>query len=431
MLVREIPGYYYDETKRKYFRITNGDQRHNAQYSNSQVQAKKRRRKNQKTKKTSKTDTLSQEKFSKLAHQMKYYPRNVDFLLNVRLGLTAIPSGWPLLTALERCDKMITRVNQQSWLLENRDTLICASDSGLTFYDAAQFTKDTSCEPRYVHYWDRPRRVKNLMMTMNWIGVYSAENELEVFRILKDTYVIGPTETIFNLVPNSSQLQFVLTNDRLFTIHNGILSTHTFNADDRNSRDTEINVWDKSKPLEHFIYKCGVVGLAGGKSVTLLLMSQYLDSILKGKPKQPLKHMLSFDKKVHHIYLHPIENDHGPVKFARLTVVTSDHIHIYNLDTLLKDLKAFEDHIKVPITNDNLATPIALHIGEQFLVEMSGSTFNWIDMNRGKSEIIELPCFAKARDPQHGQHWGRNFFFHSSNRFFISSSEGLNELTRS
>ena len=41
MAIMEIPGYYYDEIKKKYFKITNGGV--SSQYHNNIIQAKKRR----------------------------------------------------------------------------------------------------------------------------------------------------------------------------------------------------------------------------------------------------------------------------------------------------------------------------------------------------------------------------------------------------
>lgn len=40
----DIPGFYYDERKKKYFRIVNGDQRHNSNYHNNTVRAQSRQR---------------------------------------------------------------------------------------------------------------------------------------------------------------------------------------------------------------------------------------------------------------------------------------------------------------------------------------------------------------------------------------------------
>lgn len=43
MSAPELPGFYFDEEKKKYFRIVNGDQRLNTPYSNNAVRAKERR----------------------------------------------------------------------------------------------------------------------------------------------------------------------------------------------------------------------------------------------------------------------------------------------------------------------------------------------------------------------------------------------------
>lgn len=43
MLIREIPGYYFDEEKRKYFKVVNGSNLINKKYHNNRVQAEKRR----------------------------------------------------------------------------------------------------------------------------------------------------------------------------------------------------------------------------------------------------------------------------------------------------------------------------------------------------------------------------------------------------
>lgn len=43
MLIREIPGFYYDEEKRRYFKVVNGSTLVNKKYHNNRVQAEKRR----------------------------------------------------------------------------------------------------------------------------------------------------------------------------------------------------------------------------------------------------------------------------------------------------------------------------------------------------------------------------------------------------
>lgn len=46
MTAREIPGFYFDEEKKKYFRIVNGDQRFNSNYQNNSIQSNNRERQN-------------------------------------------------------------------------------------------------------------------------------------------------------------------------------------------------------------------------------------------------------------------------------------------------------------------------------------------------------------------------------------------------
>ncbi|CUM65020.1 uncharacterized protein PRCAT00002639001 [Priceomyces carsonii] len=54
----EIPGYYFDETRNKYFKITNGSLIGNSKYHSNKIQSKKRRINNDAVKKKSKLNTL-------------------------------------------------------------------------------------------------------------------------------------------------------------------------------------------------------------------------------------------------------------------------------------------------------------------------------------------------------------------------------------
>lgn len=75
-----IPGYFFDPEKKKYFRITNGDQRYNTSYSNNKVQAGKRQKVIQRTLESE----VSKE--SHLAHQRasEYHD---NLLMRFKLGL--------------------------------------------------------------------------------------------------------------------------------------------------------------------------------------------------------------------------------------------------------------------------------------------------------------------------------------------------------
>lgn len=75
-----IPGYYFDPEKKKYFRITNGDQRFNTSYSNNKVQSVKRQKVIQRTLES------EQSKESHLAHRRaRDYHDNL--LMRFKLGL--------------------------------------------------------------------------------------------------------------------------------------------------------------------------------------------------------------------------------------------------------------------------------------------------------------------------------------------------------
>lgn len=96
MNVPQIPGFHYDPVRRKYFKIVNGDQRQNSEYSNNTIRAESRRQGQQKEQQVKRhkvngeAAATSSEALSQEVQRCRAQFHQNDFL-SVRLGLTKQP----------------------------------------------------------------------------------------------------------------------------------------------------------------------------------------------------------------------------------------------------------------------------------------------------------------------------------------------------
>lgn len=422
----ELPGFYYDEAKKKYFRITNGDQRHNAQYSNSQTQADKRRKVQKEKTTAAGTKFNSNGGFSRQASQCKYYPQTTDLLLNLKLGIASISDGWPLLYKLTRCENMVLLKNEAAWLLEDKEKLICATGNSMTFYNTSKFVKDVSCQPESTHLWNISRRVKQVKMTKEYIAVQFGDSSVEVFNVLNDSQCVGTQVLQVEAGPGSPNIQFDLKRNRFALVNEG---KAFFCSLKEGKVSQSVQVFPKEIPVDGIECKLGYLVLFGGKTVSLRQTAEH-GKYKKGESEQPLL-KLDFKKKVLRVFLESSNQVHGKTLFMRLIVVTSDEIHVYSLTAPFNAVREqdLKRQLKVAFKNDNIAMPIVFRIGNQVLVEVSGSSFMKVDLTKGRADLINLPCFRNSRPALGGQHWGRSFLFHEAGRVFISSSDCLSKLT--
>ncbi|GEQ71764.1 hypothetical protein JCM33374_g5450 [Metschnikowia sp. JCM 33374] len=94
MSVPEIPGFYFDTSRKRYFKIVNGDQRHNSSYSNNVVRAEERRKEYNDTDCTKRSKTPDKLSQMSLNSENKRHSLQIsDWLVRKKLGNTRSNPG--------------------------------------------------------------------------------------------------------------------------------------------------------------------------------------------------------------------------------------------------------------------------------------------------------------------------------------------------
>lgn len=405
----EIPGFYFDEKKKRYFKITNGDQRHNAQYTNNSHQARKRRKQllnNENTQ--SHPNKQDNAQISKRATRAKYHPSTTDLLVNTKMGIASISPGWPALMHLQACEEMVSFSDHQLWLLQDTTKLVCFENGVLSVFSTGDYI--TRCNPlatAHVAYTS----VQHLVMAGEWLMVKESTHRLLRYKFSEasaELSFISCIEESFE----GSDFGFFVSDRFLFLVNDTTLILQPLFEPHR-----ELVIESPVKDRVQYVAMEGeVLVVADHKSV-------YLRELWDRE-----KH-LHFEKTIHHVFLDNLSRlkfgDAEKPRFLRLTVVTTDAVHIYSFDMLHPKLDAGGESISIKISNDNIAMPIVFRMADNMLIEISGSSFHWIDLLNGKAEVILVESFANAR--QH-QDWWRSDYFNTCDRLFLLSSDRLNEI---
>lgn len=406
---QEIPGFYFDEVKRKYFRITNGDQRHNAGYSNNSIQANKRRKRI-----FSPVDNGGNSRTSKQTELIKYYPTTTDLLINVKLGIACIPSGWPLLTHLQRCNQLSTVVSGKCWILNETKLLFRLDGGDILVYKFHSLLRDPySPSVNYVPGNGVGSAVEHIDADNSVFFIKYATNDL----VVGEFTASGTQLSLIHNQPGQQTCHACISDQGVIVLVGRIFEIFRSSG----QREKLAMKWHGNHPVEQMIHQNGVMVIAGQKCVSLLCHSK------------KFMHVIKHEKQVQRVLLDDMtlrsEKFLGkPLEYVRLTVVTTDTIFVYMIDLLKKKVRTSkEDCVEVNIANDNIALPIVLRIGEQLLVEISGERFTWVDLESRRTQNIVLPCFADARSPNQNRQWGHSRFFVAEDRYFILTSSGVYE----
>lgn len=401
---QEIPGFYFDEVKKRYFRITNGDQRHNSGYSNNSIQANKRRKRILAVSSSEETSKASTQ-----AELVKYYPTGADLLVNVKLGISCVPSCWPLLGYLQRCTHLSTLVDGKCWMLEDNQLIFRFDGGDVLVYKFHSLLEDPDAPSAGYIPGNGGSEVEQIGESNNIFYIKYANNDLVAGELTS-------SRTQFSMIhgqPGQQECHACVTDQGIM-----VLLGHNFEIFSFSGHREKMAVkWHGRHPVEQMLHQNGVLVVAGNKCVTLICHSLKYMHILKHK------------KQVHRVFLddmtlRPNKVSGKYMEYARLTVVTTDTIFLYMID-LLRKTGGVSKVVQVKIANDNIAVPIVLRIEEQLLVEISGEQFTWIDLESRRAQAILLPCFANVRSPNQSRQWNRSRFVTFEGRYFVLTSSGV------
>jgi len=428
----ELPGFIFDPVKKKYFRVTNGDQRYNSGYTNNSVRANKRRQR---------SNNPQNIGVSQGAELLKYFPSDYsDLLVNVKLGLSCIPSGWPLLLGLQQCTHISTILDKKAWLLEDGIWLLRIEDNQLVKDNFQDYLDGSLATHRAVGHVSRMDAIEFVSYVHGLTSiVYKDSEEIGAAMVLENQTALHSVSRTSG-GHDRSPFNACLCEEGLIVAKGGKLLLKEPSGSVRPWN----RVTNNQTTVDHMCYLNGVLAMAGAKKVNIF------------RKGNRYSHSLRVENHVHRVFLDEVgvypsyrnskrdgassshhsshEMPHlAHLRYMRLTVVTTNSIYFYVLDLLQPRSKVKEQFtisesecMKLQVSNFNNADPIVLKMGDQLLIEVHEEQFTWIDLQTQRKKNVALPCFTNARKDRSG--WSRSRLLIFNNRYFIQA-EGIYELT--
>lgn len=400
MLV-EIPGFYFDKEKKRYFKITNGDQRHNSQYTNNSQQARKRRKKILDKPSTPKRHDLVH--ISKQARITKYAPDLVDFRLNLSLGLAQLPPGRTILMHLQAREKLVMLKREKLWFLADRSKVLTFTDGVVALYTLDSYLQFRPLATVHVLAF----QIEEILMESHWVVVRETNSKYSWYKYSEEEISLIYIST----AENEENYKFAIHGNSLYQANGGALIQLPL-TDMGHEREIKFQAHSDTQKI---IIDNQVLVVIQEKSVWLRdLLTSSSDEI-------------RMDEKIHHVYVENMATTVGEnsgQRFLRLIAVTTTAVFVYNVEVSEK-LQVSDIHETIKIDNDNLAMPITFLLGDQLLVEISGTTFQWVDLSMGRVDRIDLGAFWNARL---GHEWRRSDVFTHNDKLYILSSDSLSEI---
>lgn len=427
-MASEIVGYVWDDKRKRYFRITNGDQRINRLYSNNRNQAQKRRRDIEKRESDQRREhdgnkTKNTRKISAAAsmemYRAEHMPRGHQILFNTRMGTFKLLQGWPLVMQLMRCTKMVKLMDSPVWLLRDKKHVVRAQRDLLSFYDAALFGHDPLCSPKTEMIMGLNDQVRDFQMDSIIFTVSFEDNSIHLHALCARDFETCFTSTYDDEPP----VRFLMNDLELQTLASRKTEVFKLQGLVYLSDHKLTTAWKGNTHPTLMAYASGLTVVAGGRLICLSIHGLEIE------------HTQQYERAIHYIsaepeYRHHPESDMG-IDYVRLIVVTTNKVYIHSVavsyfKSVFRRPSFLLRGVELPISNDNLATPVVMRFGSHLLIEQSGALFKWVDLESHQAKTISLPCFARSRDA--GETWSQSRFFEIDNRLFISSRNQLMEL---
>lgn len=400
MLV-DIPGFFFDKEKKRYFKITNGDQRHNSQYTNNTQQARKRRKKILDKPDTPKRHDLVH--ISKQAQITKNAPDFLDFRLNSCLGLAQLPPGRATLMHLQAGESWVMLKREKLWLLADRSKVLTFADGVVALYTFDSYLQSRPLATVHVLAF----QIEEILMESHWVVVRETNSKYSWYKYLEEENILMYIST----AENEENYKFAIHGNSLYQANEGALIQLPL-TDMGHERQIKFNAYSDTQKV---IIESQVLVAIQEKSV-------WLRDLLTSSSNE-----IRMDKKIHHVYVETMAapaHGNSDQRFLRLIAVTTNAVFVYSVEAS-ENLRVSEIHETIKIDNDNLAMPITFLLGDQLLVEISGTTFQWIDLSMGRVDRIELLSFSIARLENE---WGRSDVFTHNDKLYILSSDSLIEI---
>lgn len=386
--VPQIPGFYYDPEKRKYFKIVNGDQRLNSSYSNNTLRAKNRTE--DFNLKRSKPHTKALSSLSITAHRYKTVPP--DHQLNVSLGLTAPPISSPV-HILSNLDSLEERSACRIWgTLEKDHVLVGRPGHRLMVYETLLFIRNG--DPVFELVFEE--KITVVSSSGHWTYVQWGQNDC---RLLKWAFTNGKLrmeERSQFLLPSFHEIRenVLLPGMRMC----GKLCADKLHLLTENRWLVVIDLTDFSLKRRLLTNVDRPILVPESSSFTLLVNIWYF---ILGKTlyiydyhsEKCLKWNFSGHISFVFVAESKFENDTPTAdSFCQFVIVTTTEVHMRTICS--KEIKVVGSDGKFSIHNNNNSKPMVVQFGSEVIIEETPESYKVLNLNSLAVKDIRLPHLA-------------------------------------
>lgn len=385
--VPQIPGFYFDAERRKYFKIVNGDQRLNSSYSNNTIRAKARTEEFDQS--TAQPRNVPISSVSIAAHRWKTVP--ADNLLHVSLGISAPSLSLSPENILSVIDTFDRRSQTRIWgTLDDGHVVVGKPGRHIQIYTTAQFLRhehplfdlvfDDNITDVLVHgQWTFIQWGKRSYRLNKWV-----KNNAGALCMEEKTQFISSTfnhlgdlaETVCGCLYNEKL--HLLTRRRLLLL----IDLADFSLEDHWLDNIELSIIiPRNSGLAFFGNICYV---NIGKS--LYIYAHSLGKYICWKFSGHIQRVLFEETKVS-------ESACDASTFYEFVIVTTAQVHLRTVcPRLMKPVGTFG---KFSIHNSNNAKPMVVRLGPTVIIEETPESYKKLNLRSLTVEDIRLPNLAE------------------------------------
>lgn len=420
----QIPGFYFDEARNRYFKITNGDQRLNSSYSNNSVRAIERRKENEKDRQSKRNKKRDKSLDVSLDAQKKHNPVNFqNFLLRTKLRYDRrAPS---ITQRLSSITKILLWAEFPTWPYSPLNAILLARGPYLELYPG-NFVPGSGTQPiaRICSLGMDPQlRISHVQSHVNWLAyLYGFELHickwdcsLRTFRrvlhrqileagLMADEYRECRDDFIMQM--NTCRF-FPYFDEEFLVLHLERGYKLVIDLEDFLISSLQINLLtDEILPTNDtfFSQACDTLLFNTGKFLVVI-------------NKSGARREWRFDSPVHAYYsssLQILNATKDIVQIVKLYIITAKDVIIREFDS--ESLKILGKDVVIPHGNDNQARPLIYRFRDQIMVEEREGIFKVIDMKL----LVEKTVKCKNNLPSPREMMPRGY--EQEGKFYLSDS---------
>lgn len=411
-----LPGYTYDPERKKYFKISNGDQRHNTKYSNNSVQTAHRRKTLEAThvnKKAKSNPRLPDASIS--AYRTTYCPDARDLLLNMRLGINQnLPAGLSTAMLLPSFKRYVSCGDFLIWPLFNELLVFISVHLGLALASLDSFLEHSinligMPHLAYVGLDNTLLDLGQVEVYDNWTFVFNGVNP-QLFRWVEkhgnyrvENHTGWLRIKLRGLHPNHIDERGVCYHGQFGKDELQILSSKGWMIRFDLIR-FEVSNHDQASPNANYKRLMNIVPEVANDAklsvVDDLVLFNVGTDIFTVKNTNGNFTRWKFGRHIHQYYVDRF-SIHTPGKtdsqqYYRLLVVTTGALFIKEF-LAGTDLTVVND-TKIPLHNDNNAFPLCYRFGLFLLIETSHFSCTLIDMDSKSIAYVHFPSLSAFKE---------------------------------